>query len=70
MHRVLCSSAYMYAGRDRRLALRSLEVLNIRWSEEAQVNQLNQVVNEDGFEMYRGMKWVCFTGNNTFGCLY
>jgi len=46
----------MYAGRDRRLALRSLEVLNIRWSEEAQVNQLNQVVNEDGFELYGDTK--------------
>ena len=56
MHRVLCSSAYMYAGRDRRLALRSLEVLNIGWSEEAQVNQWKQVVNVDGFEMYGDMK--------------
>ena len=56
MHRVLCSSAYMYAGRDRRLALRSLEVLNTGWSEEAQVTQLKQVVNADGFEMYGDMK--------------
>ncbi len=46
----------MYAGRDRRLALRSLEVLNTGWSEEAQVTQLKQVVNADGFEMYGDMK--------------
>jgi len=42
----------MYAGRDRRLALRSREVLNKRWSEEAHAIQLNKVVNEDWFEMY------------------